>query len=111
MGNDGPPEPLLEELYRVRDQMHEAVHRLRQASPEQFVATLSSVRTASLGVLQAYTEFVELLSEKTQAADRQDPRLRTAVQQMQDTHDKLEEVTANASRANIEELRRDEAGE
>lgn len=100
-------ESLLEELYRVRDQLSEVVHVLQQSNPDEIVASLSSLRTVSLHLLRNYTEFVELLEVKTRASDSQDAHVQTAMTQIRQTSQQLEEVANSAAQAqgNIADLR------
>lgn len=100
-------ESLLEELYRVRDQLSEVVHVLQQSNPDEIVASLSSLRTVSLHLLRNYTEFVELLEVKTRASDSQDAHVQTAMKQIRQTSQQLEEVANSAAQAqgNIADLR------
>lgn len=108
-----PSDSPLEELYGVRDQLSEVVHVMRQSSPDEIVASLSSLRTVSLHILRNYAEFVELLDDKTGASDSQDEHVQTAMAQIHRTCRQLNEITMGAAQAqsNIDDLRTDEAAE
>lgn len=103
-------ESLLEELYRVRDQLSEVVHVLQQNDPDEVVASLSSLRTVSLHLLRNYTEFVELLEAKTRASGNHDPHVQTAMTQIHQTRRQLEDIANSATQAqgNIADLRNEQ---
>lgn len=106
-----PAERVLEELYRVRDGLDEAARQLHEGPAEGIVASLSSLRTASLSILQNYTSFVETLDRKTQQAPNDNPLIQAAVEEIHHTCTQLIEVTSGATQSQntIDALRREEA--
>lgn len=105
-----PSGSLLEQLYRVRDQLSEVVHVLQHSRPDEVVASLSSLRTVSLHLLRNYAEFVELLDVKTRTSGTRDAHVRTAMTQIRRTSRQLEGIVTDAAQAqgNIDDLRNEQ---